>query len=549
MGTNSTVWRYSLFNLLILVLIGLWFWQQNQPAPLAEPQLNQNGPASGKFQCVSYAPYYGKEQSPFIKGTVISPTQIEHDLKMLAKASQCVRIYSVGQGLDYVPQAASKIGLKVLLGAWIGWSTTDNLQEVGLATQLANEYPQTVIGLIIGNEVLLRGEQTERNLAAYITLAKRNTNVPITYADVWEFWLKHPALESSVDFITVHILPYWEDDPQPIDQAIHHVDAVMTKLGDRFHKPILIGETGWPSAGRHRNASVPSTVNQARYMREFLQRAQEAKWDYNLIEAVDQPWKRLLEGAVGGYWGLYDVNLQPKFSFKGEIAERHDGYRPFYWAAAGLFIMLAIGFIAGERRFNALTGIATLGASAGLMALLQTDYLMIACRDIWEWLALGGLNVIGVLTLLAIPVILARQKTDRVQGKSAEHLLRIGLTCFVASAAIAGMLLMPKALLLQPITYVIPSLSGFFYNLDGRYRDFPLAITLLPVLQLSIGVWLLQLTTLTHTTARWYRHLNVVALATMAIFLISEPLNIQAYAWTGLIILLAIASWPRNENN
>lgn len=541
MGTNATAWRYSLFNLLILLLISLWFWQQNKPVTLVEPQL----PASGKFQCVSYAPYYGKEQSPFVKGTVISHTQIEYDLKVLAQTSQCVRIYSVNQGLDYVPQAAARIGMKVLLGAWIGWSTTDNLQEVGLATDLANQYPETVIGLIVGNEVLLRGEQTEKNLASYIALAKRNTKVPVTYADVWEFWLKHPALESSVDFITVHILPYWEDEPQSIDQAVHHVDAVMNKFTETFHKPILIGETGWPSAGRHRNASVPSSVNQARYLREFLQRAQEAKWHYNLIEAVDQPWKRQLEGAVGGYWGLYDVSLQAKFPFKGPVAERHDDVEPVYWAAAGLFILLAIGFVTGERKASVLTGFAALGSSTGLMTLLQFDYLAIACRDIWEWLALGGLTLIGTLTLLAIPAILLRQKLYRAIDQWSLNLVRFSLYSFVFSAAVAGLLLMPKAWLLQPLSMAMPALSGFFYNFDGRYRDFPIAIFLLPVLQLSIGLWLLKLDGLTKIQSRLLYRLNLVALATMIVFLISEPLNIQGYAWTGLAILLAIASWSK----
>ena len=226
-SSPNTLWRYGFFNLAILLLISAWFWQQNTPVSLAEPQL----PADGKLQCVSYAPYYGEGQTPFIVGTRISQLQIESDLKLLAERSRCVRIYSVGQGLDYVPQAASKIGLKVLLGAWIGWVKAENEMELNLATKLANEYPQTVIGLVVGNEVLLRGEQTEQAMADYLHRAKLATKVPVTYADVWEFWLRHKALESSVDFVTVHILPYWEDDPQPVSNAMNHVNIVMDKLG------------------------------------------------------------------------------------------------------------------------------------------------------------------------------------------------------------------------------------------------------------------------------------------------------------------------------
>ena len=540
--TNSShLWRYAIFNLVILVAIAAWFWQQNQPVKLAEPQLA----ADGKLQCVSYAPYYGEGQTPFIKGTHISQVQIENDLKLLAKHSNCVRIYSVNQGLDYVPVAASKIGLKVLLGAWIGWVDSDNIQEINLATRLANQYPDTVTGLIIGNEVLLRGEQTEAALAEYIKLAKQSTKIPVTYADVWEYWLKHPNLESSVDFVTVHVLPYWEDDPQPVSNAMHHVNVVMDKVTHAFRKPVMIGETGWPSVGRHRNASVPSAVNQARYIREFLLRAEEAKWNYNVIEAVDQPWKRFLEGAVGGYWGLFDTDLNPKFSFSGDVSERNDGLKPLFWAVGGLLIWLAIAYAAGERRTSALAGSAALGASAGLMALLQLGYLVIACRDIFEWIGLGSLNILGILTVLAIPLIVAKNQVSAIDAYKST--IRISLFIFTLCAAIAGLLLMPKALVLKPLSDAMPELSGFFYNLDGRYRDFPLTIYLLPVLQLSIGLWLTQLRTLTNTTSSIYRYLNVIALVTMIIFILSEPLNVQAYAWIGLVGLLTIISWPKRR--
>ncbi|MES2580609.1 MAG: beta-1,6-glucan synthase [Pseudomonadota bacterium] len=539
----NTLWRYALFNLVVLALISAWFWQQNQPVKLAEPQLA----VDGKLQCVSYAPYYGEGQTPFIKGTHISQTQIESDLKLLAKHSQCVRIYSVNQGLDYVPVAASKIGLKVLLGAWVGWVDSDNVQEINLATQLANQYPDTVVGLIVGNEVLLRGEQTEQAMADYIKLAKQSTKVPVTYADVWEYWLRHPALESSVDFVTVHVLPYWEDDPQPVSNAMHHVNVVMDKVTHAFTKPVMIGETGWPSAGRHRNASVPSAVNQARYIREFLLRAEEAKWNYNIIEAVDQPWKRFLEGAVGGYWGLYDTNLNPKFSFSGMMAERQDGLKPWYWAVAGLLIWLAAAASFGERRSSALVGTTALGASAGLMALLQLDYLVIACRDTVEWIALGSLNLLGIFTLLAMPFIIAKKQVNGLPNVYGKNMIRISLFIFTLCAAITGLLLMPKAWVLQPLSQAMPTLSGFFYNLDGRYRDFPLTIYLLPVLQLSIGLWLVQLQTLASTKSRIYRYLNVTALVTMVVFILSEPLNVHAYAWFALTILLAVISWPRDS--
>ena len=71
-------------------------------------------------------------------------------------------------------------------------------------------------------------------------------------------------------------------------------------------KEILIGETGWPSEGRMREGALPSRTNQARVVSEILLLAKQENFRVNLIEAYDQPWKRQLEGTVGGYWGLFD---------------------------------------------------------------------------------------------------------------------------------------------------------------------------------------------------------------------------------------------------
>ncbi|MGE1161652.1 hypothetical protein ACQJ0H_23070, partial [Pantoea agglomerans] len=82
--------------------------------------------------------------------------------------------------------------------------------------------------------------------------------------DVWEFWLQHPQIAPAVDFLTIHLLPYWEDDPRSIDQALAHVAEVRQVFGARFApKQIMIGETGWPSEGRQRETALPSRVNEA----------------------------------------------------------------------------------------------------------------------------------------------------------------------------------------------------------------------------------------------------------------------------------------------
>ena len=132
--------------------------------------------------------------------------------------------------------------------------------------------------------------------------------MPVTYADVWEFWLRNREVYDAVDFVTIHILPYWEDMPVRAKFAASHVDSIRRRMAVAFPgKEILIGETGWPSAGRMREGALPSRTNQARVVSEILDLAKREGFRVNLIEAYDQPWKRQLEGTVGGYWGLFDA--------------------------------------------------------------------------------------------------------------------------------------------------------------------------------------------------------------------------------------------------
>ena len=506
-------WRYVVFFLILLSLLGIWYFQKNLPVDLVEPVLKE-----GKLQCVSYAPYYQEGRSPFIPLTLTGKDQIDQDLALLAERFNCIRTYSVDQGLDYVPEAASRIGLKVLLGAWIGWTHADNMRELNLALQRANQYPDTVIGLVVGNEVLLRREQTQAAMQKYLAYANEHTQVPVTYADVWEFWLKNRALESSVDFVTTHILPYWEDIPRSVDDADTHVKLAMYKLQNVFSKPILIGETGWPSVGRQRGAAIPSQVNQARYFREFIQMANTHGWHYNLIEAMDQPWKRVLEGTVGGHWGLYSSGLEPKFNFSGPVADRQDGWWPVLGGLIGVVLFWLLVMRVGEQRRSIVYGMLTLGALAGATVPLQLSYLTAASRDVIEWLTLGGLFVIGELSLLTMPFLLKANGGPDSYAARARKIMQSCLLILLAGAAIAGYLL----------------------SVDGRYRDFPLSLYWLPVLQLSIGLSLLN-TALAHNWRRLTLWLGAIAVGTAIVCILLEPNNLQAILWAGLTALLAYA--------
>src|ERR1700726_4584875 len=297
----------SLRTPLALLLISLsaiaavWWWLAT-PIKLARAPIDP----SAKLLCVSYAPFRDS-QTPLVPTTQIAPEQIAQDLAQLAKISDCVRTYSLENGLDQVPALAAKAGLKVILGVWLGSNRLKNLAQISTAVGLTKAYPDVITAVVVGNEVLLRGEMTTSDLAANIRSVKSQVAVPVTYADVWEFWLRNREVYEAVDFVTIHILPYWEDFPVRAKHAAAHVDAIRRRMAVAFPgREILIGETGWPSEGRMRDAALPSRTNQARVVSEILDLAKRENFRVNLIEAYDQPWKRQLEGTVGGYWGLFD---------------------------------------------------------------------------------------------------------------------------------------------------------------------------------------------------------------------------------------------------
>ena len=214
-----------------------------------------------------------------------------------------------------MPELASRVGLKVLLGVWIGRDRAKNALLIDTAIALARDHPGSVTAIIVGSEVLLRGEMTASDLQEIIRSVKPRVNVPVTYADVWEFWLRYREVGADVDFVTVHFLPYWEDVPARAENAAAHVDEIRRQVALAFPgKEILIGETGWPSHGRMRDGALPSRINQARFVSEILDRARRDNFRVNLFEAYDEPWKRRWEGTVGGYWGLLDgSDRKPKY--------------------------------------------------------------------------------------------------------------------------------------------------------------------------------------------------------------------------------------------
>ena len=286
---------------------------------------------TGQLASVSYSPFADSQHPDY--GDRPTAEQIRADLKAIAPYTRAIRTYSATGGAELVPPIAAEFGLKVTVGAWIDKDQARNEREIRSALDLARHY-SNVNAIVVGNETTLRAEMSVDDLIKLIQKVKRASPVPVTTGEIWTVWIDHPELASAVDFIAAHILPYWEgfDASHAVDHTIEFYDKLR-----RMHpgKRIVIAEFGWPSAGYNFHDADPGRIDQAMVIRDFVNRAEAYGIDYNIVEAIDQPWKTM-EGGVGPYWGLFDASRQAKFSWTGPISD------PDYIKRAGLAVLLGL---------------------------------------------------------------------------------------------------------------------------------------------------------------------------------------------------------------
>ena len=480
----------------------LWWWWPNRPVEIA-------GWTSQPLQSVSFAPYR-PGQSPLTR-TFPTPQQIEQDLQRLQGKVQAVRTYSAGENLETVPQRAGKYGLKVWHGAWLNDNDKENLEQINLLINHANKYSDTIERVIVGNEVLLRKDLTPNQLRGYIRQVKQRVKQPVTYADVWEFWLRNPQLADEVDIITIHLLPYWEDEPIGLDRREpdgtlrieKHIVDIYRKVQARFPgKKIVIGETGWPSDGRMRADARPGRVEQVRYFSIFRSIADREHFDYNIVEAFDQYWKARQEGTVGAAWGLLDAERHDKFQL-GKPVSAEPNWPMLFVMSTLLSGLLVLAMTMWRRRAEA-KQIAIFAVFAQMTATAYVEAVWIDVSRAFYFERMVGVAFWAVLLglfsyalLRGIADSLTRRMADpslygarvREAWRSWRELprlrifQRVDLMLQMLYLAITVLCIFYLVVLTIDWYDGVIRLSDTFYRqiaIDGRYRDFPIWSFVIP---------------------------------------------------------------------
>ena len=416
----------------------------------------------GILPSVSYAPFEGTGHPDV--DNIPNAEKIRADMKTLAPLTRAIRLYSSTGGVELVPPIANEVGLKVTVGAWIDKNTDRNEREMLSAIDLA-KHNGNVNGVVVGNETIYRGEQKIEDLIKLIQRVKGSVNVPVTTGEIWNIWLEHPELASSVDFIAAHILPYWEgfSDKQAVDQAL----IIYQKLRDAFPgKRIVIAEFGWPSAGYNLQNAMPGPFEQAVTLRNFVSRAESIGMEYNIVEAIDQPWK-FFEGGVGPYWGILNAAREPKFAWSGPVVDEA------YWKLATIALLVGILMSLPILQLTEATVMQALmlsAASNGVGAWVATVFAY------WtgHYFVFGSAFALTLGLILLVPLVLiAMARIEEIAavgfGRKPRRLLVKGQS---AAPAVAGAEAFPKVSIHVPAYFEPPEMLK--QTLDAVARlDYP----------------------------------------------------------------------------
>ena len=267
------------------------------------------------FNQVLQAGTHGLCFSPYVDGqgpgTVIGEAQIHGRLARIAPHTRWVRSFSCTDGNELIPRIAHELGLKTLVGAWLGTDAAINTREINAVIALARAGHADMVA--VGNEVLLREDMPEQALLDWLLHVKAALpGVPVGYVDAYYLFELHPRITAACDVILANCYPFWEGCPR--EQAVAYMQSMVQRVqAVAGGKPVVISETGWPDQGSAFHGAKPSVEGAMRYFIDSQRWARQDGIDLFYFSAFDEAWKVGAEGDVGAFWGLWDKNGAPKF--------------------------------------------------------------------------------------------------------------------------------------------------------------------------------------------------------------------------------------------
>jgi len=340
-----------------------------------------------EYLAISYGGY--REKTRDIQPTI---PQLKEDLKIMsALGFKILRTYNVrlahaSNVLKAIKELKSEdpdFEMYVMLGAWIdckyAWTdlplnhnegSMENEKEIERAVKLANQYPDIVKIIAVGNEAMVKWA-TAYYVEPHIILrwvkhlqdlkakGKLDKDLWITSSDNFASWgggekqYHTPELNElikTVDYLSIHTYPMHDTHYHPIfwgvmpsekdlpnsekidrvmnrslSYAISQYDSVVSYMkGLKVDKPVHIGETGWASvsSGHYglNGSRATDELKQALYYQKMRDWATENKIKCFYFEAFDEPWKDAMHPLGSeNYFGLFTVDGKAKYTLWDEV--------------------------------------------------------------------------------------------------------------------------------------------------------------------------------------------------------------------------------------
>lgn len=299
-------------------------------------------------------------QHPDRGAGAVNPTDAQtlEDLQLLARNGnfRLIRLYDSGENSETVLRVikANHLPLKVLLGAWLDAEVSNpdcpwhkepypqkdldankikNQKEIERAIRLANEYPEIVIAVAVGNEAMVSWTDHKvpvESIKEYVRQVKKAIKQPVTVCDNFAAWVQNgAALAGELNFVSVHTYPAWEG--KGIDEALPTSIAEVQAVRNVLPKSrLVITEVGWASVATE-FASQASEANQKRYFDELYAWTARRNITTFFFEAFDEDWKGNNNdpnpNGAEKHWGLFTIDRKPKLVMAGlypDLAPKKD---------------------------------------------------------------------------------------------------------------------------------------------------------------------------------------------------------------------------------
>ena len=270
--------------------------------------------AHGRF--VDYQPT--SQQILYGNPTQADPASIRADLRVLRPRFDALITYTSVNGAEAIPAIASELGFQALIiGVWNPFNTAD----LNAAVTAWQKNPRIVVGLSLGNEMLFFRQRKPQEMVKLLDdLHARAPGLALSTTEPFHEF-NEPGLQpvlARMDFLLANVHPVfqpWFHSASTAD-SVQFVLNVVAQLGQQYCGPVLVKETGMPTA------PAPAGYNehrQAEFYAELAHRfSGSGERAFAYFEAFDAPW-RLKDYALGkapaeeeAHWGLYDQGRQPK---------------------------------------------------------------------------------------------------------------------------------------------------------------------------------------------------------------------------------------------